>query len=84
MAAAAAVPRQPAAARTWDDEARDTVQLLLGADLHGLHAWNAAQQGHVFAKAALQRQHADAQLHWLGNHSGCAAFWARQVGEGKS
>jgi hypothetical protein len=62
-------PRPPplSAARAWDDEPRHAVQLLLGADLHRLHARDAAQQRHVLPKAALQRQHADPD----GLHSAC-------------
>lgn len=61
-AAAAAVPVcQPTSpALAWNDETRHTVQLLLCADLHWLNTGNAAQQSHVLAKAALQRQHANA------------------------
>mmetsp|Transcript_19878 Transcript_19878/g.59039 ORF Transcript_19878/g.59039 Transcript_19878/m.59039 type:complete len:268 (-) Transcript_19878:222-1025(-) len=53
-----------------DDEAMARVQLLLGSDLQHGHAWDAAQQGHVLAEGALERQDADADSAGSESHGG--------------
>ena len=46
---------------TWDDEATDGFQLLLGPDLNHRDARYLVEQCHVLTERALQGQHSDSR-----------------------